>query len=231
MSNSAIAVSQEHWRRRLFIPFYRVSEAAKYAKSNKHTVSRWNRLGVLPGREPRAELSYLQLIETAVVSAMRRADIPLSEIKSGHDYFARTLEVEYPFASHSFKADGKRIVLDYKEIEPDTKLGRLLYSDGQLGWKDLVEPLLKEFEYQDDGLAVRWHVAGLKSKVIIDPQISFGAPNVSGAATWVLRDRYVSGESVLDIADDFDLPQSEVLDALIFEGVEPDLTRARIWAN
>jgi uncharacterized protein (DUF433 family) len=173
----------------------------------------------------------MQLIETAVVAAMRRADIPLSEIKSGHDYFARALEVEYPFASHSFKADGKRIVLDYKEIDPDNKLGKLLYSDGQLGWKDVVEPLLKEFEYQEDGLAIRWHVAGLKSRVLIDPQVSFGAPSVSGAATWVLRDRYNGGESVADIADDFDLEEKEVLDALYFEGVEPDMARASIWTN
>ena len=231
MDSIAAAPPQDHWRRRLLIPFYKVSEAAKYAKSNKDTVARWNRLGVLAGRKPRAELSYMQLIETAVVAAMRRADIPLSEIKAGHDYFARMLEVEFPFASYSFKADAKRIVLDYKEIEPDTKLGKLLYSDGQLGWKDLVEPLLKEFEYHEDGLAIKWHVAGLKSKVIIDPQVSFGAPNVSGAATWILRDRYVGGESVVDIADDFDLSESEVLDALYFEGLEPDMERTSIWTN
>lgn len=231
MSNPASAASQDHWKRRLLIPFYKVSEAARYARSNKDTVARWNRLGVLPGKEPRAELSYMQLIETAVVAAMRRADIPLAEIKSGHDYFARVLEVEFPFASHRFKADGRRIVLDYKELEPETQLDKLLYSDGQLGWKDVVEPLLKEFEYQDDGLAVRWRVAGLKSKVIIDPQVSFGAPSVSGAATWVLRDRYLGGESVSDIADDFDLKEKEVLDALLFEGIEPDMERTSFWVN
>ena len=231
MSTAAQAGSSEHWKRRLTIPFYKVSEAARYARSNSATVARWHRLGVMPGKEARAELSYMQLIELAVASAMRRADISLAEIKAGRDYFAKALETEFPFASHRFKADGKRIVLEFKEIEPESGLAKLVYSDGQLGWKDLVEPLLREFEYEKDGLAVRWHVGGLDSKVVIDPQVAFGAPQVKGAATWVLRDRYLSGESVADIAEDFAIRSELVLDALKFENIEPDLGRPRLWVN
>jgi uncharacterized protein (DUF433 family) len=141
------------------------------------------------------------------------------------------LETEFPFATYRFKADGRRIVLEYKEVEPNTGLDKLIYSDGQLGWKEVVEPLLREFEYEDEGLAVRWHVGGLSSKVILDPQIAFGAPHVKGTATWVLRDRYYSGESVPDLADDFDIQQELVLDALKFEGIEPDLGRPSLWVN
>lgn len=231
MANTAFVESGDQWKRRLIIPFYKVSEAARYARSNSATVARWHRLGVMPGKEPRAELSYLQLIELAVAAAMRRVNIPLAEIRDARDYFARVLETEFPFASYRFKADGKRIVLEYREIEPATGLGKLIYSDGQLGWKEVVEPLLKEFEYEDEGLAVRWHVAGLNSHVLIDPQIAFGAPHVRGAATWILRDRYNGGESVPDLAEDFDLDKNIVLDALRFEGIEPDLGRPSLWVN
>jgi len=231
MDSATADATSDHWKRRLTIPFYKTSEAARYARSNRATVSRWHRLGVMPGKEPRAEMSYLQLIEFAVAAAMRRASIPLREIKEAHDYFARVFSTEFPFATHRFKADGKRVVLDYKEVEPASELDRLVYSDGQLGWKELVDPLLREFDYHDEGLAIRWHVAGLSSKVVIDPQVSFGAPNVGGAATWVLRDRYHAGESVDDIADDFDLSKDSVLDALRFESVEPDLERRSLWLN
>lgn len=162
---------------------------------------------------------------------MRKGGIPLAEIKSARDYFAQALTTEYPFASQRFKADGKRIVLDYQQIEPKSGVGKLIYSDGQLGWKTLVDPLLKEFEYGDDGIALRWKVGGLKSKVLIDPRVSFGAPQVAGTATWVLRDRYLNGESVPDLADDFGIAQTLIVDALTFENVEVDLGRPKLWLN
>ncbi|WP_346900638.1 hypothetical protein [uncultured Roseibium sp.] len=230
MASTAIK-EPELWRRRLYVPFYKVSEAARYTHSSSNTVARWHRLSVLPTRQVRDDLSYMQLIELAVVAAMRRAKIPLAEIKAGRDYFARALGTEYPFATYSFKADGKRIVMDYQEIEPKTGLGKLIYSDGQLGWKEVVELLLQEFDYEEDGLAVRWHVGGIKSRVLIDPQLAFGSPNVSGVATWALKERYNGGESVSDLANDFDLEEQSVIDALNFEGIEPDFDRVSLWVN
>ncbi len=121
--------------------------------------------------------------------------------------------------------------MDYQEIEPKTGLGKLIYSDGQLGWKEVVELLLQEFDYEEDGLAVRWHVGGIKSRVLIDPQLAFGSPNVSGVATWALKERYNGGESVSDLANDFDLEEQSVIDALNFEGIEPDFDRVSLWVN
>jgi uncharacterized protein (DUF433 family) len=220
------------WKRRLTIPFYKVSEAARYARSNAQTVARWHQLQVVPGKQPREELSYLQLVELAVASAIRKAQIPLKEIKQARDFFGRKLETEFPFATHKFKADGRKIVLEYHEIEPKSGFDKLYYSDGQLGWKDVVDRLLREFEYDASGLAVRWRVGGIKSQVLIDPQLAFGAPQVEGAATWILKDRYLSGESVQDIASDFDLETDLVVDALTFENIpEVDMGRPRLWVN
>jgi uncharacterized protein (DUF433 family) len=75
-----------------------------------------------------------------------------------------------------------------------------------------------EFEYQN-GLAVKWHVGGRNSHVLIDPRVSFGAPTVGGIATWALKGRWEAGESIEDIADDFGLEPAEVGHALKFEGV------------
>jgi uncharacterized protein (DUF433 family) len=66
---------------------------------------------------------------------------------------------------------------------------------------------------------------------MIDPQISFGAPAVSGTPTWVFKGRWESGESLNDIVEDFDIPEKLVRDALVFEGIKPDLSRQDLWAN
>jgi hypothetical protein len=59
------------WKRRLFIPNYQVGEAARYAGIDPQTVAAWHKR-MLSKREKRAELSYLQLIELAVVAAARK---------------------------------------------------------------------------------------------------------------------------------------------------------------
>ncbi len=55
---------------------------------------------------------------------------------------------------------------------------------------------------------------------MIDPRIAFGAPTVSGLPTWVIRGRYLTGETIADIVEDFEICESAVRDALAFEGIK-----------
>lgn len=226
---SAATKSDDLWRSRLYVPFYKVSEAARYSRSSAQTVSRWHKLAVVPERQPRDELNYMQLIEVAVAAAMRKAGVPLGKIKAAREYFANELKSEYPFAEYRFKAVGKDIFLELQELDRKAGFNQLLRSGGQHEWRSVLEPLLREFFYDDRGIAVRWRVGGTNSAVEIDPQLSFGVPQVSGTATWVLKGRYVAGESIPDISEDFDISDNEVVDALRFEGITPDLERPRIF--
>jgi hypothetical protein len=67
-------------------------------------------------RTARAELSYLQLIEFAVVSAFRKAGVPLSDIYDAREYVRVELKSEYPFAEYRFKSDGRHILMDYDQL-------------------------------------------------------------------------------------------------------------------
>ena len=224
------------WRRRLYVPFYGIGEAARYAGTSTQTATRWHNAGntaVFPRRASRADLSYLQLVELAVVAAMRSEGVKLKDIRSARDYMAQKFGSEFPFAEHRFKTDGRDCIIDYEEIDPAAGVDRLLYASksGQLGWKEVLDRRLREFEYEDGGIVVRWRIGGAKSGVTIDPRVSFGAPTVSGAATWAIRGRWDAGESVGDIADDFEIESDDVADALKFEGIQPDYGRQNLWVN
>ena len=54
----------------------------------------------------------------------------------------------------------------------------------------------------------------------IDPRVAFGAPNVSGIPTWVIKGRYTAGETVADITEDFHLEATAIRDAWQFEGID-----------
>ncbi len=226
----------EPWRRRLYVPYYRIGEAARYAQTSTQTAARWHGGGVspvLPPRKDRAELSYMQLIELAVVAAMRSEGVKLRAIRAAREYVAGTLNSEHPFAEYRFKTDGTDLIVNYEQVDPTAGVDKLLYASrgGQLGWKEILDRRLREFEYEDDGIVIRWHVGGSDSDVVIDPRVSFGAPMISGAATWALRGRWDAGESVADIADDFELSPDSVADALRFEGIQPDFNRQNLWAS
>jgi uncharacterized protein (DUF433 family) len=103
---------------------------------------------------------------------------------------------------------------------------------GQLAWNEIIGPRLKEFEYEHEGIVIRWHLRGMKSSIVIDPRVSFGAPAVRGTPTWVVKGRWVAGESVDEIAEDFDLEKELVREALLFEGYPRDqLDRPASWVN
>lgn len=209
----------EPWRRRMLLPAYQIAEAANYAQVAPQTVAAWHRIEaeLLKQREQRSALSYMQLIEVAVVAAFRKAGVPMPRIRKARAWAAHELKSEYPFAEYKFKENAKHLYLDAQQIDvgPDT----VIQADtgGQLEWASVIGRL-KEFEYEEQ-VALRWHVAGAEKPIIIDPRISFGAPAVRGIATWVLRGRFDAGESESDIAEDFGLDRDEVREALKFEGL------------
>ena len=177
----------------------------------------------LPGRERRRGLSYLELIEAAIVAVFRKLGLPLSNIARTREYMAQNFNSEFPFTEYRFKTDGYHLLMDLQEFEPALKLSGWIVADegGQLGWESMMADRLFEFDYDEQlDLAVKWHVGGRDSLVLIDPRVAFGAPTLKGIPTWVLRGRWNAGESTSDIEDDFGLSQEEIKHGLHFEGIQ-----------
>jgi uncharacterized protein (DUF433 family) len=226
------------WRKRLNVPAYRVIEAARYARTSTQTIGNWQRLrgnrrGAIGQRRSGTGLSYLQLIEVGVVAAMRKSGVRLPKIRQAREYLCEKFGSEFPFAHYRFKTDGKSLFMDYDQITQSDK-GKLiaLNEHGQLAWNEILGRLLQEFEYDPDiGTVLRWKVDGEDSPVRLDPRIAYGAPQVDGIATWVLRERWNSGENLADISDDYDLAPQLVLAALRFESIDVDPDRPSQWLH
>ncbi len=111
----------EPWRRRLYLPAYRVGAAARYAQTTRQTVTRWHHgteagAAGMPERAPREALSYFQLIEVAVVAAFRREGVSLKAIRTARDYAAQQFECEFPFAQLEFARAGRELLLNLEDI-------------------------------------------------------------------------------------------------------------------
>ena len=236
MAAAAQRRKDDAWRRRLYVPNYQVGEAARYADISRQTVVAWQKgegSGALSPRDKGASLSYLQLIEVAVVAAFRKAGVPLKEIKASREYLSKQLESEYPFTEYNFKTDGRSLFMDYEQVVGAKGKGVLLRPGkaGQMAWEQIIGGRLRQFEYERKGIVVRWYLKGRDSPILIDPRVAFGAPVIHGTPTWVVKGRWEAGEVVSEIADDFGLKVKDVQDALRFEGVDPSSEGDRSWTQ
>lgn len=225
MSTAILERENELWYRRLFLPAYAVNDAARYTHAKVRTVNNWyfGDNPILTEREQRKPLSYMQLIEVAFVAFFRNLGIPMQRIRKSRDYIAQNFGKEYPFTRYKFKSEGHHILIEYLKLEPSPEFdkNKLIVTDsaGQLAWGTVISDKFAEFEYEYE-LALRWHPGGKDSTVIIDPRIAFGAPMVNGVPTWAIKGRWVAGEQIDEIMDDFNLDKRFVMDGLTFEGIE-----------
>jgi uncharacterized protein (DUF433 family) len=155
------------------------------------------------------------LIELAVAAACKEAGMKLADIRAARSYFAGAFKTDYPFATLDLATDGVDLAM---KAGAELLIGN---RSGQLAWKRIIGDRFEEFDYED-GLAVRWRVAGRKSPIVIDPRIRFGAPTVDGVPTWAIKGRWEAGEPIDIIADDFDIGIRTVVQALEFEGIKTD---------
>ena len=231
----ATTAHSELWQKRLAAPAYRIMEAARYARTSNQTIRNWEKIArpVVTKRDAREDLSYLQLIEVGVVAAMRKSGVKLDTIRDARKYLSKAFDSPFPFAQYRFKTDGKELFLDYDQIVKSEKDKLLNVTErGQLAWNQILSGLLQEFEYDPEiGTVLRWRVDGMESPIRIDPRVAFGSPHVNGIATWVLRDRWKSGESIADIAEDYELSSDLVTAALRFEHIEVDPDRPNKWTH
>ena len=212
----------ELWRSRLDVPNYLIRDAARYAHISSGTVGLWHKNTTLPSRAEGKQLSYLELIELAVVAAWRKSGMKLDAIRNARTYLAAQFNEPHPFATLRLKTDGVDLLMDHGDEFLVANL------KGQIAWRQCISEKLQEFDYES-GLASRWRLDGAGSPVLIDPRIQFGAPSVNGVPTWILAARHKAGESIASIADDFGLPASTIAHALIFEGATPDDVEA--WSH
>ena len=216
----------ELWRQGLYLPHYRVSEAARYAELPARTIGYWFRggkLGPMPYPPRGAGLSFWQLIEIALVSTFRNLGVPLGQIQKVRDYAAEVLESDRPFAEYEWMIQGPQVVSHLAKVKGHKEVKRLIDvdSDGPAGWAEAAAERFQQFDYEEN-LALVWHLRGRDNPVRINAHIRHGDPIVQGLPTWVLRERSRSGESLSRTADDFNLHPKSVRFAWEFEGVKFD---------
>jgi uncharacterized protein (DUF433 family) len=162
--------------------------------------------------------SFLNLVEAHILAAIRRQHhVPLPKVRQALSYVSKKLDTRRPLAELEFQTDGVDLFLD--------KLGSLINvtQEGQTEMAEVIRDHLRRIEPDAKGIPVRLflftrkdNVRDQPSPVVVDPGIAFGRPVLAGRSvpTAVLADRFKAGDTLTQLAEDYDTSPQSIEEAL-----------------
>jgi uncharacterized protein (DUF433 family) len=166
----------------------------------------------------RRALSFLNLVEAHVLAAIRRQHhVPLPKVRQALVYVSKKMATERPLAEADFQTDGLDLFVD--------KLGSLINvtREGQTEMAEILRDHLKRIGRDAKGIPVKLFlftrtdaVKDQPSPVVVDPTIAFGRPVLAGRSvpTAVLADRFKAGDTLIQLAEDYETSPQNIEEAL-----------------
>jgi uncharacterized protein (DUF433 family) len=208
-------------------PAYTFGEAAHYLRLPLSTLRSWYlgqqgfrsliRLDGKRGEGP----SFLNLVEAHVLAAIRRVHgVPMHQVRPALEYVRKELRIDRPLADAKFETDGVDLFVE--------KLGLLVNvsKHGQLALAEVLGAYLKRVERDTRGIPIKLFPFTRKSTTVdasmpveINPTVAFGRPvlRARGIATAILADRFKGGDTLAELAVDYDVAQEDIEEAIRVE--------------
>lgn len=216
-----------HTDRRFVVPLYSQAEAARYVDMPPSTLRHWvnqgskrhehpmvTRLPASGARQP--TVPFIGLAEAMFLSALRRAGVPMQQIRPALTMVEERMGVAHALASRRLFAVGPQLLWEVAaegELGADQRRALIVLRDGQYVFREVIDRYLRRIEYADDDYAARLRLPGYEvADLLADPEINFGLPYFSktGTPIYAVLSRLRAGEPLTEVADDFELPEDQV---------------------
>jgi hypothetical protein len=139
-------------------------------------------------------MTWGEFVEAAYLREYRRRRVPLHRLRLFIEALRDELQLPHPLATQRpFIAAEHGLVLELEErVELAGEFRPVVVdpTDGQLVLSYLAEAFLDKVEFGDGGdmPTLRWFPAGKQSPVVVDPEMSGGAPTLRGIRTEALAE-------------------------------------------
>ena len=209
------------------LPAYTIAEAAHYLAVPAATVRYWSvgrgdyaPLIEVPAHAPTL-LSFLNLTELHVLAAIRRKhEVKMPGIRRAIQYLAaharRAMDKRHPLIGCELETDGLDLFTE--------RYGELINISraGQTAMREIISAALHRIDRDPAGVPIKLYpftraaMDRTPAMVVIDPTLSAGRPVIAGTglATQLIAERYKAGESISDLAHDYERGHEEIEEAI-----------------
>jgi len=215
-------------------PAYGLAEAARYLKLSPGTLRSWaigRHYPTARGRgrfQPLLSLasktppmvSFWNLIEAHVLRSLRTDHgVSVKALRKALTYAEHELNIEHLLLRKDLCTDAGKLCLErYGELID-------LSASGQLAMRKVFDEHLKRVEWDERQFPIRLFpfvssdALDSSRPIAIDPGVAFGRPIVhkAGVSTRTIAERIDAGETVADLARDYDLSDREIEQAVLYE--------------
>jgi uncharacterized protein (DUF433 family) len=215
------------------VGLYTIREAARLTKANPRELRRW-----LVGYKFKAAneegshfsaplwekqlgfedaIGFHDLLEIRVVKEFVKHGVHLSVIRAALKVAKELFGADYPFTAHQFLTDGKRVFHEAVSSVNDP-LTDLVAQ--QLVIDNVIRPsLYAGIEYGQRGKAERWFPIPRSRTVVLDPDLSFGAPTLAefGIPVDTIAAAVMAEKNVGRVAQMYGISKAAVNASLKFE--------------
>lgn len=211
-------------------PLYSIGEAARLLQLPSQTLRRWLEGAKVKGtyykpviREESTgsdAVTWAEFVEAGLLGRYRDRDVPLIKMRPFIEATRAEFGVPYPLAHFKPLIEGRELVYrlqEKAELDPELYLVRPARG-GQLQWAHPVAEFLERVEFAPDAdYIARIYPLGKAQPVVIDPEVSFGIPQVGGVRTELILESLEAGESPRETAKEWGLRLAEVKAAAQYE--------------
>ena len=223
---------------RFVVPLYSSAEAARHLDVPASTFRSWARgyRNQPPGRPPvvgepivttvpadaGASIPFVGLAEGYVLSAIRRAGVPLQRIRPALDRLRDELGIGHVLASRKLYTDGAEVLYDYAEHGGDTPEARsarelVVVRNDQRVFNEIIDSYLKRIDFHDDQWARVIHLPKYgTTDVVVDQRRGFGAPifATGGVRLETVLAAFKRGAGIDELTNEYGIPEADLLNVL-----------------
>lgn len=156
-------------------------------------------------------ITFIGLAEAYMLSAFRRAGVPLQRIRPAVEILTGKIGVEHALGSHRLYTDGAEILYHWDNEQLS------VLRNGQYVFRDVLREYLRLIAWGEDDFPIMLQLPTYhQTEVFTDPQRAFGQPIFGRTGTKVedALERFWAGDDLQSIALDYGLDASDVEEAV-----------------
>ena len=221
-------------------PVYQMNEAARLLGIPDKTLRRWldgdRRFErvieplIRAERTGETDVTWGEFVEAGFLCVCRNRRLPIERLRPLIVALREELQTPYPLAqARPLYSDGRQLLWrEQQSLGIERELFLVVEGSGENAYQLVLAPIAKQFfdrvEYEppdtEGGVAAKWFPWQKHRRIVLDPRVSFGLPNINGIRTEVIAELRTAGESVSALREMFGgygITRRDIDEAIHFE--------------